>query len=83
MVDSINPVGPLQNTQSVKSNAQKNKDSAEATQSSSSHVDEVEISQEALNIAQAEQAASSISSALQENLNETLSADADRLNALA
>ena len=83
MVDSINPVGPLQNTQSVKSNAQKNKDSAEATQSSSSPVDEVEISQEALNIAQAEQAASSISSALQENPNETLSADADRLNALA
>ena len=83
MVDSINPVGQLQNTQSVRSNAQKNKDSAEATQSSSSPVDEVEISQEALNIAQAEQAASSISSALQENLNETLSADADRLNALA
>ncbi len=81
MVDSINSVGQIQNIQSVKSNTQKNKDTSE-TENASAPVDAVEISEEALNLAQVEKAAAEAASSLSSDGSLSLSVDPERLNAL-
>lgn len=83
MVDSINPAGQIQNIQSTKSTAQKAQETrGGTTQASSEPVDEVQISQEALSFAQAEDALKNAASALASDNSLTLSNDVERLNAL-
>jgi hypothetical protein len=81
MVDSVNSSGHIQSLQSIKSSSQKNQDNKQA-EKSSAPVDDVQISEEALNIAQAENAAKEASSALTNDQSIALSSDQERLNAL-
>lgn len=83
MVDSINPAGQIQNTQSVRSNAQKNQEAKSSDVSSANPVDDVQISQEALSIAQAQEALSNVTSQLSSQTDLTLSDDVKRLDSLA
>ena len=82
MVDSINPSGSIQNTQAVKSTTSKQSDSQKSEKSSASSVDEVQISEEALTLAQVEQAARDASGILANDALASLSNDAEKLNAL-
>lgn len=82
MVDSINPAGsgqPIQNTRK----AQETQKAFEKEESRSGPVDEVKISEEALNLSQAEAAAKDVSVALTRDPGATLSADQERLSTLA
>ncbi len=82
MVDSINPAGsgqPIQNTRKTQE-AQK---ASEKQETRSGPVDEVKISEEALNLSQAEAAAKDVGTVLANNSGATLSADQQRLSTLA
>ncbi len=82
MVDPVNPTGPIQGANNIrKSNDTLKQVRAEGT-ASSDPVDEVSISEEALSLTQAEQAANQAREALANNTEQVLSADAERLNAL-
>lgn len=81
MVDSINPVGQAQSIQSVENSSSK-QDEVKKVESSAP-VDDVQISEEAINLAQAEQAARDVAASLSNNQDVTLSNDNGRLNTLA
>lgn len=81
MVDSINPIGQAQQTQAVKNTVSKQNE-AKDTQKSSSSVDQVALSEEALSLVQAEQSARNIASKLGGDNSISLSTDTERLNAL-
>ena len=82
MVDSVNSSGHIQSLQSIKTSSQKNQDSSKQAEKSNVPVDDVQISEEALNIAQAEKAAKEASSFISNDQSVTLSSDQERLNAL-
>ena len=82
MVNPINPSGSIQNTQAVKSVVSKQSDLHKTEKSGGSAVDEVHISEEALSLAQVEQAARDVSENLSSDSSASLSNDAERLNAL-
>ncbi|MCL4677236.1 MAG: hypothetical protein KJ017_01430 [Alphaproteobacteria bacterium] len=82
MVDSINPAGsgqPIQNTRKT----QETQKASEKQETRSGPVDEVKISEEALNLSQAEAAAKDVGTFLANNSGATLSADQQRLSTLA
>lgn len=81
MVDSIGPVGQAQGVQSIK-NIQDRAQEKSGVSESSAPVDAVQISDEALSLAQVERAAQDAGTALQNDSSATLSNDQERLNAL-
>ncbi len=82
MVDSVNSVGQAQSLQSVsKPSASKQGDVKKAD--TRAPLDKVQISSEALDLAQAEQAAKDVAATLSYRAEATLSDDNARLNALA
>lgn len=82
MVDSINPAGQGQTIQNARK-AQEPQKASEREEGRSGPVDEVRISEEALSLSQAEDAARKVSSALAQNSGVTLSADQKQLSVLA
>lgn len=82
MVDSINPAGQSQVVQNTRKTQDAQKTS-ENEQTGNAPVDEVRISEEALSLSQAEEAARSVGSALEKSPSATLSADQQRLSTLA
>lgn len=81
MVDSINPSGQVSGIQPVKNNSPKNQETKE-NEKSSAPVDEVNISKEALDLAQAEKAAKEVAATLSSDENYSLSNDQERLSTL-
>tara|TARA_R110002072_G_scaffold242092_1_gene400882 strand:- start:855 stop:1106 length:252 start_codon:yes stop_codon:yes gene_type:complete len=82
MVDLINPIGQAQQTQSVKNTVSKQNEAKDTQKSPSSPVDQIALSEEALNLAQAEKSARDIASQLGGDNSISLSTDIERLNAL-
>ena len=82
MVDSINPTGPVQGVNNIKKSNETLKQVRADGAASSDPVDDVSISDEALSLVQAEQAANQVREALANDTEQVLSADIERLNAL-
>lgn len=83
MVDSINSgIQPSQVTRAEGTQRQTERRAAPETSSVSASVDQVSVSQEATELASAQQATQNISNDLAQNSDITLSGDLDRLNAL-
>ena len=81
MVDSINPSGQIQNISSS-SRGQKSDGPQKTDQVNRSEVDEVQISEEALSLSQAEDTAQTLAKSIAADSSLTLSSDSDRLNSL-
>ena len=82
MVDKINPAGSLQNVLQTSKSSPKPEKHAESAKSSTA-VDEVVISEEAISLSEAESTAKAVSQQLSSDGDEVLSSDEERLNALA
>ncbi|MBK9587017.1 MAG: hypothetical protein KA099_02390 [Alphaproteobacteria bacterium] len=82
MVDSVNPSGSVQPLQSVKKTQETQKPEKAETKAGAP-VDEVKISQEALSLSQAEDAARQVAATLSQKPETTLSTDQQRLSTLA
>lgn len=83
MVDSIGPTGNTQNLNQIDATKRARESKTEEARESREARDTVEISEEAINLAQAEQVAKEAAQALAENEGITLSSDQNRLNELA
>jgi len=85
MVESIHGAGPVQGITTGGKEPLKNKQEAKERDelSGSEPVDRVEISKEALSLAQAEESAEEARDALREDQTQTLSNDEERLDDLA
>ena len=82
MVDSINPLNQIQNISSA-NNARKTSETEKSDETrSSAPVDEVSLSEDALSLSQAEEAAKRAAEQLANDESLTLSSDEDRLNKL-
>lgn len=82
MVDSINSSGQVQGIQSAKSSSPKDQDVKDSEKKQPAPVDDVQISKEAIDLAEAEKAAKDVASSLSSDANATLSADQERLSTL-
>ncbi len=81
MVDKINPLGQVPNAQKVRI-VQKQHEEADTKNTVTPNVDKVEISEEALSLAKAENAARQVSEQLSSDVGAALTNDTARLNAL-
>lgn len=82
MVDSLKPTGYVQNITSIQKTPKSADQNAKKAESGSP-VDQVSLSEEALNMVEAEGVALRTGNILSTDESQTLSADSNRLNALA
>lgn len=82
MVDSVNNSGNSQNVSQVNRTQNNRNSETRRSEGGTAPQDEVQISDEALSLAEAERTASETRTILEEQLDEVLSNDRERLNTL-